>query len=730
MTLVAYSLVTVITCWRLFSGWSFVVPLCAAAVLGHGISTLLRRAGWSSLPTLLVSLFALAVFITLAMYPETSAYGFPTRATWEALRPELADAWRALPDAVAPVPAEGGFLAAAIAGAWLLAHLSDDLAHHGATVFETVVPQSLLFVTATSLGGPRMRYLAVFVWLVALAAAIAALRAEHPRGASWYGGVRRGATATMLGGALVVATAAGALAVFAGPRLPGSESEALLDPGGSGSSRSTVSPLVDIRSRLVNQSNSEVFRVGAAESAYWRLTALDEFDGRIWRATRRYGDVVGQLGGGVARRFTRTLEQQVSITGLRSVWLPAAYAPVQLSDPELAGYDPGTASLLVREGVEAPIVYTVVSRVPTLRPALLRSSPGGLPEDLGAQSVQLPPDFSDELIAEARLRAAGPTRYDQAMNLQNWFRSEFEYSLSVPSGHGIDAIESFLATRVGYCEQFAGTYAAFARAVGIPARVVVGFTPGERGETDGLFHVRGRNAHAWPEVYFQGIGWVAFEPTPGRGAPGNESYTGVPAEQAAPAETAGLGTTATAAPGADPDAAAGGGPEPAIEDFTGLVPNQDGSSGPLQNEGDGGRTGRILRAALVVVGVLLAAAVVWILVAPHARAALWRRRRASAAGPRERVLVDWQQAVSDLRRHGYDVIPSDTPLETSARLAGRPGAEALAPLAVQATAAAYGDAPVEPEDEREAHRCARRLQAGLRRHNDVRHRFAARVGAR
>src|SRR5207253_3253245 len=77
---------------------------------------------------------------------------------------------------------------------------------------------------------------------------------------------------------------------------------------------------------------------------------------------------------------------------------------------------------------------------------------------------------------------------------------------------------------------FAGTFAAMARAIGLPSRVAVGFTPGVL-EADGLWHITGRQAHAWPEVFVAGYGWVAFEPTPGRGAPGAEAYTGVPAQQ-------------------------------------------------------------------------------------------------------------------------------------------------------------------------------------------------------
>ncbi len=93
------------------------------------------------------------------------------------------------------------------------------------------------------------------------------------------------------------------------------------------------------------------------------------------------------------------------------------------------------------------------------------------------------------------------------------------------AGHDEDAIRSFLEARRGYCEQFAGTYAAFARSIGLPARVAVGFTPGEL--IDGVYVVRGQHAHAWPEVWFDGHRLGAVRADPGRGAPGAESYTGV-----------------------------------------------------------------------------------------------------------------------------------------------------------------------------------------------------------
>ncbi len=125
--------------------------------------------------------------------------------------------------------------------------------------------------------------------------------------------------------------------------------------------------------------------------------------------------------------------------------------------------------------------------------------------------------------------------------------------------------------RRGYCEQFAGTYAAFARSIGLPARVAVGFTPGEL--TDGVYVVRGQHAHAWPEVWFEGIGWVPFEPTPGRGAPGAQSYTFVEPQQSTEGDSPSSSAT-TAVPGG----ASASTSLPSGEDLAGLIPGELGGN--------------------------------------------------------------------------------------------------------------------------------------------------------
>ena len=131
----------------------------------------------------------------------------------------------------------------------------------------------------------------------------------------------------------------------------------------------------------------------------------------------------------------------------------------------------------------------------------------------------------------AELTADEPTRYDQVRAIQDHFRA-FDYE--VGAGADANALERTLTERSGAATDLASAFALMARAVDIPSRVAVGFTWGLPGETvDGLttYEVSGRHAHVWPEIYFDGIGWVPFEPTPGRGNPAAVNYTGVPAEQ-------------------------------------------------------------------------------------------------------------------------------------------------------------------------------------------------------
>ena len=147
--------------------------------------------------------------------------------------------------------------------------------------------------------------------------------------------------------------------------------------------------------------------------------------------------------------------------------------------------------------------------------------------------------------------AEGTPAYRSALALQDYFRKNFTYSLDVSPIESSQATLEFLERRSGYCEHFASTFALFARILGLPSRVAIGFTPGDSAANDSgvaVYTVRPMHAHAWPEVWFDGLGWVLFEPTPGRGAP-NSEYTNVPEEQAveppSPTTTVPLSPTTT-----------------------------------------------------------------------------------------------------------------------------------------------------------------------------------------
>jgi transglutaminase-like putative cysteine protease len=483
--------------------------------------------------------------------------------------------------------------------------------------------------------------------------------------------------------AAIVAVVAG----LVGPRLPGADAAALYETsGGSGRVSNVVSPLVDIRSRLTNRSTNELFRVRADSESYWRLSALPEFDGTTWGLPERELRSID----GPSRPSPGTLvdnRQQILIGALGGSLVPAAPDPSQASGRDDLRFVAETSTLVTVDGdLETGDRIDIVSAAPALDGARLSAATSTAPPD--PIYTALPDDLPDVVSAIARQVTAGaPTPYDAALLLQAWFQREFEYSIEVRPGHGNSAIESFLRDRVGYCEQFAGTYAAMLRTLGIPSRVAVGFTSGTA-LGDGNFSVLGRNAHAWPEVWFDDIGWVGFEPTPGRGAPNAEAYTGIPPQQDSSATAEEITTTDEDSPSSVPASTVPSGPvdggDPLnIPDFAdtldrGVVtPDSDRSSG---------RATTWWPAAALLALVIIAAV-------PGALRFVRSRRR---SGSIDDQLADaWQRATDAVAAVGVPVRASDTPAEVAANtaryfpLVTRP-MSSLAEIVTEATYGATG----------------------------------------
>ena len=681
---------------RLFEDASFFLPVTVVGLTGHLLAALLRRVGAGAGAASLVFVGGGALVLGLVHAPSSTNVGLPSGATWRIVSDDLSEAWRLFGDVSAPAPTAAGFVLAAAAAAWVVAWTSDALAFRAGAPVEALAPATGLFLFGSVLAEDLHRLLTATAFVGAALLFVLVERTTRPeRRARWIradGG--RGARSTMRLG-LGLATAALVVGAVLAPVLPGSDSAAIvdLDPdGGGGGDRVTLSPLVDIRSRLVDQADVEVFTVRSDQRSYWRLTALDEFDGTIWSSRGTYESASGSLApppGTDDTLAAGTTTQEFTIGALSAIWLPAAYRPVEVRADVDVRHEPDTATLTVDTDVDNSdaLTYQVDSAIPSVEAAQLADATGPDAE-FDDRYTSLPggfPRYARRIAREATAGASGD--YEVARALQDFFRDEFEYSLEVPPGHGALDIASFLNPdngRVGYCEQFSGAYASMARSLGLPARVAVGFTPGTADADDpGVFRVRGEHAHAWPEVYFDGVGWVGFEPTPGRGAPGAEEHTGVPEQQAAPGEADAVVTpTTTVTPSTTAPAPAPAGalpdpvdpPESTSNDDVGLL-----RRGPL----------RLLALALALP--LLGLVVLWTV----ARVRRAVRDRQHQHDPRARAGDVWEDAVRSLRAVGLRPDPAETPREFANRAAAATGLDASGPerLADLVTEARYAAAP-------------------------------------
>lgn len=152
--------------------------------------------------------------------------------------------------------------------------------------------------------------------------------------------------------------------------------------------------------------------------------------------------------------------------------------------------------------------------------------------DVAKQYLQIPDHIQQEVYDIARQATAGKeTPYAKALALQNYLCQNYRYNLSVQEPpNGVDFVAWFLiGERQGYCTYFASAMTLLCRIAGLPARYVTGFValPSD----NGLTVVTGENAHAWTEVYLNGFGWLAFDPTP------RDDYGGEPPQEDASGES-------------------------------------------------------------------------------------------------------------------------------------------------------------------------------------------------
>ncbi|MFJ6132569.1 transglutaminase family protein [Janibacter terrae] len=263
--------------------------------------------------------------------------------------------------------------------------------------------------------------------------------------------------------------------------------------------------------------------------------------------------------------------------------------------------------------------------------------------------LTLDPGSSVEITELAdSLTTPGESEIRAARAIQEYLRGpDFDYDLELPpSPPGRDPVVHFLRTKVGYCQQFATTMTLLARARGIPARVVVGFLPGS--SPDGRQRVvRASDAHAWPELYFEGVGWVRFEPTPGARAASVPGYTIQTSEtgDSTDSATSSSSTTSSSSAAAQPG-----------EEATSVDPTA------VADEG----TPRWVWWLLGLAGLALLLAIV-----PVTARLSRRRGRSRAEDDAARVEREWQELVSQLDDLGIRAPVGSTPRQAGAWLGHR-----------------------------------------------------------
>lgn len=556
------------------SGTSWPIVILVVVLLSIGITwtALAYKARvWIAVSA---NLFAYALIVGLLVAPDTLLWIFPTGDTFGAIHTELGRAFEIIQHGVEPVRPVPGLVMLLAGLFWILGFLFVAGLLNARPFVATLTPLiiALQFVIIDR-HAKDLSHIAIFVSVCALTLlAVRVDERDHGTGrlsrtnATTRPSRRPSAGIAGLVGFTVVASIA-AVSVF-GDSIPDDGVVSWRSPAGYSdeySGSGTYNLYTDIRANLISQSENPLFTATFTgdvnpSDIRFRMVTLDEFDGNRWKTNRVRAFPIDEEPWieeeQAYRGPTVPILTEVRIENLSMPWLPT---PITATDATTADEDDYSALRarrldgalylpgdFTREGME----YAVTADVPSLSSAdyarLARTDDGLLsplfaaaeddghtippPSDLNA-SVELPDleywtDYPQDVAARISAEARAITRnmntnFEKALALENYFRDDggFTYNTSVPSNFTTDSVEDWLFdegnefTRNGYCEQFALTMALMARTIGLPSRVVIGFTPG-RLIGDNTVLVMDQNAHSWVEIWIPSHGWMSFDPTP------------------------------------------------------------------------------------------------------------------------------------------------------------------------------------------------------------------------
>jgi len=515
-------------------GWWFVALLACGAVLGT--SALVRLWVRVRFVPPVAAALVLFGFLTQQFASETTIVGLiPTTGTLQRFGELFEWSQESIRNQTVPAEADGGILFLVASGIGLVALAADVVAialRRRALVGVLVLV--VLWIPVFTI----MREFDLFWVMLTLISFLYLLRADAPV-------PDRRLTLAVGGGALAVALVAQVVLPTTEPVQAGTPGTAI---------RTGDSPIVNLGNDLRRDAERRAFTytTESGSAGYMRLASLDLFDGDTWTVTEVPFDedrVPQEFGPppGLSSEVEVTPHRiSVQIANLDSIWLPLPY-PTQSVNGLSPGWswDPATLTLRAGFGSTRGEDYAVSSLVLNPTPEQLLDAGSTVPTSVDDLAVLNPdsvaaareltgnPDDGEvvipEIIGETAREVAGEAGsiYEKALALQQFLRAgDFVYSEEAPveegyDGTGLDVIATFLEVQSGYCVHFASAMALMARSLGIPARVAVGFLPGDRlpdrVEGRAVYEVTSHDLHAWPELYFDGVGWLPFEPTTSRG---------------------------------------------------------------------------------------------------------------------------------------------------------------------------------------------------------------------
>jgi hypothetical protein len=503
-----------------------------------------------------------------------------------------------------------------------------------------------------------------------------------PFGTGTTAALRIGLTAVVAGlvvGSLVPTLREGSLATGLG--------------GGSGGSTGTsLDPVAALQGQLTLPEPIDLLRLRTEveDPGYLRAVTLDEYDSENgWTMSNLDGedsivddDRLAPLPSGVGARPVTATIQAIQH---EDRFLPVPFSPLTVQMLDGPGddwrFDPVADTVFGRGVTSAGQSYTVAAAEPRPAAEVLGQAeqlpPGDEVQQRFTALPALDPRVTDE-VADKIGDATSP--YDRVRRIHSFLtdRAEgFRYSLATEPGTTGDDLVDFLRLRRGYCEQYAGTMAVMVRAAGVPARVALGYTTGIV-QADGSRLITSDDAHAWVEAYFEGVGWVPFDPTP------------ISVDRRAEMAWA---------PRADaPDRADGGAAvaEPSVPTQAGPTARTDRADGAVPQAQLGQDDEGLLPQLLPVAGIALLAAAV--LAAPAGARILQRRRRVAAGT----AAALWDELTATALDAGVRMHPAWTPRQAARELsgvmrrtgagAGEAGTDAVRRLALAEEAASYGPA--------------------------------------